>query len=141
MVICWKRLFCGIDCVMISICDAESEFNDGTNYRYHLRNHHKELEQLKSIWAWKAAAMKVTTKYKKHYTCHMPELFSDKVIDFPNDPWMWRSFVKNAFVDDGDIQLVTSRFDKNTYCTVLEAILCMVLVFLKTEHKISFRRL
>ena len=27
----------------------ESEFNDGTNYRYHLRNHHKELEQLKNI--------------------------------------------------------------------------------------------
>ena len=30
---------------------------------------------------------------------------------------MWRSIVKNTFVDDGDIQLVTNRFDRNTYCT------------------------
>ena len=27
----------------------------------------KELEQLKNIWAWKTAAIKVTTKYKKRY--------------------------------------------------------------------------
>ena len=54
MVICCKRLFCGIHCFMISICDAKSEFNDDTNERYHLLNHHKELEQLKS------------TKYKIH---------------------------------------------------------------------------
>ena len=46
MAICWKRLFCGMHG---SICDAGSEFNDGTNERYHLLNHHKELEQLKSI--------------------------------------------------------------------------------------------
>ena len=36
---------------MISICDAESEFNDGTNERYHLHwvgiRTSKELEQLK----------------------------------------------------------------------------------------------
>ena len=32
---------------MTSICDTESEFSDGTNQRYHLLNHHKELEQLK----------------------------------------------------------------------------------------------
>ena len=31
---------------------------------------------------------------------------------------MWRSFVENTFVDDGDTQLVTNRFDRNTYCTV-----------------------
>ena len=31
---------------------------------------------------------------------------------------MERSFVKNTFVDDGDIELVTNRFDRNTYCTV-----------------------
>ena len=32
---------------------------------------------------------------------------------------MGRSFVKNTFVDDDDdIQFVTSRFDRNTYCTV-----------------------
>ena len=30
---------------------------------------------------------------------------------------MWRSFVKNSFVGDGDIQLVTNRFDRNIYCT------------------------
>ena len=50
---------------MISICDTESEINNGTNERHHLFNHHKEVEQLKNIWAWKAAAIKVTTKYKK----------------------------------------------------------------------------
>ena len=31
---------------------------------------------------------------------------------------MLRSFVKNSFVDDGDVQLVTNRFDRNTDCTV-----------------------
>ena len=46
MFICWKRLFCGIHCFMISICDAESQFNDGANERYHLLIHHTELEQL-----------------------------------------------------------------------------------------------
>ena len=50
---------------MISICDAESQFNDDTNKRCHLLIHHKELEQLKNICAWKTAAIKVTTKYKK----------------------------------------------------------------------------
>ena len=49
MVICWKRLFCGMHCFMISIRDAESEFNDDTNERYNLLNHHRKLEQLKSI--------------------------------------------------------------------------------------------
>ena len=49
MVICSKRLFYGMHCFMISICDAESEFNDCTNERYHLLNHHNELEQLKKI--------------------------------------------------------------------------------------------
>ena len=34
MVICWKRVFCGMHCLMISICDAESEFDDGTNERH-----------------------------------------------------------------------------------------------------------
>ena len=47
MVICWKRLFCGMHCFMISICHTESHFNDGTNERYHLFIHHKKLEQLK----------------------------------------------------------------------------------------------
>ena len=31
---------------------------------------------------------------------------------------MLRSFVKNSFVDDGDVQLVTNRFDRNTDCAV-----------------------
>ena len=31
---------------------------------------------------------------------------------------MLRSFVKNFFVDDGDVQLVSNRFDRNTDCTV-----------------------
>ena len=65
MVICWKRLFCGMHCFMISICDAKSEFNDSTNERYHLLNHHKELEQLKDILPWKSVVIKVITKYKK----------------------------------------------------------------------------
>ena len=49
MAICWERLFWGMHCFMISICDAESQFNDDTNKRYHLLLHHKELEQLKNI--------------------------------------------------------------------------------------------
>ena len=49
MVVCWKRLFYGMYFFMISICDAESEFNDGTNKMYHSLNHHKELEQLKNF--------------------------------------------------------------------------------------------
>ena len=49
MAICWKILFCGMYFFKISICDAESEFNDGTNKRYHLLNRQKELEQLKNI--------------------------------------------------------------------------------------------
>ena len=52
---------------MIFICDAESEINGGTNEGYHLFIHHKELEQLKNIWAWKAAAVKIMTKYKKQH--------------------------------------------------------------------------
>ena len=54
-------------CFMISICDAECQFNDGTNDRYHWLIHHKELKQFKKIYAWKNVAIKVTTKYiKKH---------------------------------------------------------------------------
>ena len=36
-------------CFMISICDAESHFNDGTNKRLHLLIHKRKLEQLKNI--------------------------------------------------------------------------------------------
>ena len=48
MVVYWKRLFCGVHCFMISICDAQ--FNDGSNERYHSLIHHKELEQLKKTF-------------------------------------------------------------------------------------------
>ena len=54
-------------CFMISICDVKSQFNDGTNAKYHLPIHHKELEQLKNIWAWKSATITVATNYKKQY--------------------------------------------------------------------------
>ena len=54
-------------CFMISICDAECEFNDAANDRYHSLIHDKELKQFKNIWAWKTTAIKVTAKYiKKH---------------------------------------------------------------------------
>ena len=49
MINCWKRLFCGMHCFIISICYVESHFNDGTNERYHLPTYHKELEQLKTF--------------------------------------------------------------------------------------------
>ena len=66
MVIYWKRFFGGMHCFMISICDAESQFNDSTNKKNHSHIHHKELEQLKKIiFAWKTAAIKVITKYVK----------------------------------------------------------------------------
>ena len=42
-----EKIFLWCEVLMISICDAESHFNDGTNERYHLLIHHKKLEQLK----------------------------------------------------------------------------------------------
>ena len=51
MVIYWKGLFCDVNCFMIFIYAAESQYNDGTNESYHLLIHHKELEQLKNIGA------------------------------------------------------------------------------------------
>ena len=49
MVVCWKRSFCDMHYLMISICDAESDFDDNTNERYHLLIHHNQLGQLKNI--------------------------------------------------------------------------------------------
>ena len=49
MVIHGKKLFCGMHCFMIYICNVESQFSDGTKERYHSLTHHKELEQLKDI--------------------------------------------------------------------------------------------
>ena len=45
-------------------------------------------------------------------------VFSDKAINFTNEPSVWHSFVKSSFEDDDDIQLVTNRFDRNTDSTV-----------------------
>ena len=53
MVSCWKRLFYGMHCFMISICDAESHFNDSTNERYHLLTHHKKQLKLKKTFEHK----------------------------------------------------------------------------------------
>ena len=45
---------------------------------------------------------------------------------------MRRSFVNDCFVDDGDIKLVTNRFDKNTYCTVsgVGFVYCFIYLFI-----------
>ena len=131
MVICWNRFFCSMHCFMISICDAESQLNDSTNERYHLLIHHKELEQSKNIWPWKAAAIKVTTKYKIQYQILLSlrkkknhksdiyqEYFQIKLSILPMNHQCEDSFVKHTFVDDGGIHLVTNRFDRNSYCTV-----------------------
>ena len=45
-----KRLFCGTHFTVISNYDAEFNFNDGANKRYHLLIQHNKLEQLKNIW-------------------------------------------------------------------------------------------
>ena len=111
---------------MVSICDAESHFNDSAKEKYHLLIHYKKLQKSKNIWTWKVAAIKVTPKYKKLYQyCYhwgkkvicLTGVFSGKVIDFINEPSIWRSFLKNVFADDGNI-LVTNRFDRNIYCTL-----------------------
>ena len=44
-----EKIVCGMHCFMISICHAESHFNDGTNERYLLLIYHKKLKQLKKI--------------------------------------------------------------------------------------------
>ena len=59
-------------CFMISICDAESEFNNGTNERYHLLNRHMKLEQLKNIEYEKLLLLKSpqNTKNSIKYYCY-----------------------------------------------------------------------
>ena len=42
-------------------------------------------------------------------------MFSDRVNDFTNN--QKNNFVKNTIVDDGGIQVVTNRFDRNTCCS------------------------
>ena len=70
MVNFWKILFCSMHCFMISICDAEPEFNGGTNEWYHLLNHHKGLKQLKTFEHEKLLLLKPpqNTKKKKKKT-------------------------------------------------------------------------
>ena len=75
----------------------------------------------------------ISLKKKKINKSDIPQVFSDKVIGFINESSMWRSFGKNTFVDDVDIQLVRSRFDGILIVLFLEAILCIVLVFQKIE--------
>lgn len=67
---CPKRLFCGLHRYTISVCDAVSQFNDGSNGRYHLfktlnvdvgDNARRELFREHTIRLSKAAA-KVTAK-------------------------------------------------------------------------------
>ena len=38
-----EKIFFGMHCFVISTGDAESQFDDGTNERYHLLIHHKIL--------------------------------------------------------------------------------------------------
>ena len=128
MVICWKKLLCSTYCFMISICDAESEFNDGTNERYHLLIYHKELEQLKPLEHEKLLLLKSPQNAKKQYQIlpslrkkknNKSDIYQKYFQIFRYEPSMWRSFVKNTFVNLGDLlQLVTNRFDRNIYCTV-----------------------
>ena len=76
---------------------------------------HEKVLLLKSPQNTKRHQILLSLREKKNNKC---EIYQDKVIYFTNEPSMWRSFVKTTFVDDGDIQLVTNRFDRNTYCTV-----------------------
>ena len=45
----------------------------------------------------------LSLRKRKNNKWHIPGPFSDKVIDFANEPSMLDSFVKNTFVDDGDV--------------------------------------
>ena len=76
---------------------------------------HEKVLLLKSPQNTKRHQILLLLREKKSNKC---EIYQDKVTHFTNEPSMWRSFVKGTFVDDGDIQLVTNRFDRNTYCTV-----------------------
>ena len=41
--------------------------------------------------------------------------------------------MKNTFVDDGDIQLVTNRIDRNTYCIICGGNFVYIFSFKKIE--------
>ena len=57
MVICWRRLFCGMHCFMIIICDAESQFKR----KVLLTNSSKGITTIKKHLSMKPAAIKVNT--------------------------------------------------------------------------------
>ena len=59
-------------------------------------------------------------------------------MNLTNESSMWRSFVKNTFVDDGDIKLATNRFDRNTYCTVSRGNLCIAVCGANFVYNFSF---
>ena len=64
----------------------------------------------------------------------MSDIYQDKVIDFTNEPSMSHSFVKN----DSDIQIVTNRFDRNTYCTVSKGNFVCIFSFLRNSSIQSY---
>ena len=74
-------------CFMISICDADSQ--------------HKKLLLLKT-----PQNTKNSIKYCYHWekkAISLTGVFPGKLIDFTNEASIRRSFVKNSFVDGGDI--------------------------------------
>ena len=153
MVICWQKLFRDMHCFMMFICDAESEFNDSINERQHLLNHNKELKQLKNISAGKAASIKVTTKYKIQHQILLPvrkkknksgiyqKYFQIKLLVLPKnhqcDVLLLKILLKMMVIYN------QSQTDLTRILIVLllEAILCIVLVFQKLGATYDFASL
>ena len=106
---------------MTSICDADFKFNDSTNERYHLLIYHKELEQLKNISAWKAAAIKITTQYKKQHQIllSLRKKKNHKSDIYHNYFEIKLSILPMNYHCDAPLYkiLFTNRFNRNTYCT------------------------
>ena len=73
-----------------------------------------------------------TTTTEKKESNKSDKSISDRFIEISNKQSMRRSFVNDSFVDDGDIKLVTNRFDKNTYCTVsgVGFVYCFIYLFI-----------
>ena len=71
----------------------------------------------------------------------MTGVYLGKAIGFTNEPSMWHSFVKTSFVDDGDMQLVMNRFDRNTYCIVSGGNFVYSLSYLRTWRIQSYSAL
>ena len=58
----------------------------------------------------------ITDKKEKQEVRNVPKTFSDKVIGFNDEPEVQCDVpvVKHTFVVNGDIQMVTKTFDRNT---------------------------